>query len=302
MIDAVFNRLKFINQVEHKPASYDDLKVIEIEGKLHEINYGTLRNMLCVLKKDGKIERYFNSRASFFVLKDVKFGKQRTIHTMTEQSISQLSEVIQQLPETDEGIHDIHTSFQVQDIWTILSESKRLKVNEHNKGILLPHFNIDGLKITANIHHTDTVTVTVACSKNPITPKIDDANGVIRLAAALARTQERIQRVADECGNSLPGGYENILIPDSGTWMFTMLHIGVDTPSYKEANICLTWKDVRGVLLREYSKKKEGKLRKERQEYPKASLAEAGKRVLNDDKSAAEMIRSPNGYQGLSSE
>ena len=42
---------------------------------------------------------------------------------------------------------DFHTSFQVQDIWTVLSESKRFKINEHNKGTLLPHFNIEGLKI-----------------------------------------------------------------------------------------------------------------------------------------------------------
>lgn len=86
---------------------------------------------------------------------------------------------------------------------------------------------------------------------------------------------------ADECGNSLPGGYENILIPDSSTWMFTMLHIGVDTPSCKEANICLTWKDAQGVLLREYSRKKERKLRKERQEYPKTLFSEVSKKFLS---------------------
>jgi len=90
---------------------------------------------------------------------------------------------------------DFHTSFQVQDIWTVLSESKRFKINEHNKGTLLPHFNIEGLKIAANVHHTDTVPVTVARSKNPISTKIDDVNGMIRLAAALARAQERIQRL-----------------------------------------------------------------------------------------------------------
>jgi hypothetical protein len=212
MIDAVYNRLKFINQIEHKPASYDDLKIVEIEGKLHQICYGTLRNMICALKKEGRIERYYNSKASFFVLKGLKFGKQRTIYAMTEYGKSRLSDVIQQLPEESEGIHDLHTSFKIQDIWTILSESKRFKIDEHNKGIRLPYFNIDGLKITAIVHHTDTVTVTVACSKNPINTKIDDANGIIRLAAALARTQERIQRIADECGNSLPSGYENILI------------------------------------------------------------------------------------------
>jgi hypothetical protein len=79
---------------------------------------------------------------------------------MTEHSISQLSDAIQVLPKESKGVHDVHTSYQVLDIWKALSESKRFKVNEHNKGILLPHFNIDGLKITANVHHTYTVTVT----------------------------------------------------------------------------------------------------------------------------------------------
>lgn len=282
----------FINKIEYRPASYADLKVIEIKGKLYKMNYGTLRNIMSALRREGRVERYYNSKASFFVLKGVRFGKQRTIHAMTEHSKFQLSEVIQQLPEDNRGVHDIHTSFQVQDISTILSESKRFKVNEHNKGILLPHFNIDGLKITANIYHTDTVTVTVACSKNPISTKIDDLNGIIRLATALARTQERIQRILDECGQSLPGSYESILIPDSGTWMVKMWHFGVDAPSYKEVSTCMTWKSSQGVLLREYSRKKQSKLRKERQEYPKTSLDAICRGIVNNPKSDIEEFSS----------
>lgn len=80
---------------------------------------------------------------------------------------------------------------------------------------------------------------------------------------------------------SLPGGYESILIPDSGTWMITLWHFGVDSPNYKEVNTCITWKDAQGVLLREYNKKKEGKLRKEKQEHPKISLAEVAKMMMN---------------------
>jgi hypothetical protein len=278
--EALLKRLKYINEVEYRPACYKDLVELEVDGKICKLKYGTLRNKISELKRIGLVERYYNSKASFFVLKGVKFGKQRTIHAMTEYCRSQLSEVIRQLPQGSKGLHDIHTSFQVKDIWTILSESKRFKVNAKNKGILLPHFNIDGLKVTANIHHTDTVTVTVACSKNPISAKIDDVNGVIRLAAALARTQERIQRVVDECGQSLPGGYESILIPDSNTWVITMWHFAVDSPNYKEVDICMTWKDAQGVLLREYNKK-EGKLRKERQEYPNMSLGEICRGIVN---------------------
>ena len=248
---ALLKRLKYLNKVEYRPASYKDFEEFEVDGKPYKLESGTLRNKFSVLKKEGHIERYYNSKASFFVIKGVRFGKQRTIQGMTEHSISQLSEAIQLLPKESKGLHDFHTSFQVLDIWQVLSESKRLKVNEHNKGILLSPFNIDGLKITANIHHTDTVTVTVACSKNPVSTEIDDVNGIVRLAAALRRTQERIQRIVDECGQSLPGGYESIPIPDSNTWMTTMVHFAVDTPNYKEVKTCMTWKNAQGVLLRE---------------------------------------------------
>jgi len=285
---ALVKRLKHINEVEYRPACYNDLEKFEIDGKLYVLKNGTLRNKISELKRKDVVERYYNSRASFFVIKGVKFGKQHIQHAKTEFSISQLSNAIQQLPEASRGLHDIHTSFQVQDISTILSESKRFKINEHNKGILLPYFNIDGLKITANVHHTDTVTVTVACSKNPISAKIDDVNGVIRLATALARTQERIQRIVDECGQSLPGGYESILIPDSDTWMVKMWHFGVDAPSYKEMSTCMTWKSSQGVLLREYSGKKQSILRKERQEYPTTSLDQICRGTVNNPKSDIE--------------
>ena len=49
----------------------------------------------------------------------------------------------------------------------------------------------------------------------------------------------------------------------------------------------MTWKDGQGVLLREYSQRKQGKLRMERQEYPKTSLADASKKFLNDNESTA---------------
>jgi hypothetical protein len=279
--EALRKQIKYINEVEFRPASYQDFKDLEVDGELSKLEYGTLRNKISALKKKGEIERYYNSRASFFVIKGLRFGRQRIQHDMIEHSISELSEAIQLLPKESKGLHDIHTSFQVLDIWQVLSESKRFKVNEHNKGILLPHFNIDGLKITTNVHHTDTVTVTVACSSNPVSTEIDDVNGIIRLAAALARTQERIQRIVDECGQSLPGGYEGILIPDSNTWKITMWHFAVDTPNYKEVNTCMTWKDAHGVLLREYNKKKEGKLRKEIQEYPNKSIAAAVNQKLS---------------------
>jgi hypothetical protein len=255
LAEAVIKQLEYFNKIEYRPASYKDLQVIEIDGKQCTLKYGTLRNMLSLLKREGKVERYYNSKVSFFVIKGIKFGKHLTNHVMTENNKTKLSDAIKKLPENNRGLHDIHISFHVQDLWTIMNESKRFKINEYNKGILLPHFNIDGLKITAIVHHTDTITVSVACSKNPVSTAIEDAHGVIRLAAALARVQERIQRVVDECGQLLSGGYESILIPDYSSWKVKMWHFSVDSPNYKEVEFCMTWKDGQDVLLRDYSKK-----------------------------------------------
>ena len=70
-----------------------------------------------------------------------------------------------------------------------------------------------------------------------------------------------------------------------------MWHFAVDTPNYKEVKTCMTWKDAHGVLLREYNKKKEGKLRKERQVYPKIRFGDVQKRFADRSYSKSpEMI------------
>jgi hypothetical protein len=171
----------------------------------------------------------------------------------------------------------MHFKFVVLDIWKIVSCSGKYKIIQESKDIVIPPLVLNGMRIQANIHRTDTVTATVACSGSPITATIDDANGVIRLASALSRFQERLQRTLDECGEMLPGGYESIPIPEIYSWIITMWHFAVDSPSYKETRICMTWKDGESVLLREYSREKQSMLRKERQEYPRTTISEASK-------------------------
>lgn len=73
-----------------------------------------------------------------------------------------------------------------------------------------------------------------------------------------------------------------------------MWHFAVDSLNYREKKICMAWKDGQGLLLREYSRKKQGKLRRERQEYPNTSLAEAAKKFVNDDESGNELKGSVN--------
>ena len=274
--DAIVERIKFVNLEEGRPASYNDFKDLEIEGKPCKIEYNTLRNKVSILRKKGVIERYYNSKASFFVIKGIRFGKQR-IH---ELELNKLSDAIGSLPENNRGLHNIHFKLVIQDMWKILSSSGKFKANQKSYDILLPSFDFDGMKVKTSVHRTDTVTVSVACSNNPIhVSSIEDADGVIRLAKALAKTEVWISRILDEAGQSMPGGYERIPVPDSDIWVVTMLHFAVDSPSYREEKTCMTWKDGQGVLLREYTKRR-NTVRRERQEYPESQLREVRKSVV----------------------
>lgn len=190
LIVAIIRKIEYINKIEHRPASYGDLKVVEIENKLQPVKYGTLRNIIFKLMKEGRVERYYNSKAAFFVLKGIKFGKQKK----QVLELKKLSNAIQSLPESSRGLHDIHLRFTVLDIWKILFNSGKFKTVQNSGDILIPPLVLNGTKIQVIVHRTDTVTVSVACSNNPIrlTP-IEDMEGVIRLAKALAKADMHVQ-------------------------------------------------------------------------------------------------------------
>ena len=142
--------------------------------------------------------------------------------------------------------------------------------------------NINNLKIRTTIHRTDTVTVVVACSNAPI---VTDTSGLIRLSNALARVEEKLSRLVDECGKSIAGGYECLPIPEHSTWIVTMWHFGQDgSNEYTGQNFCSTWRDGESALIRTYSKHYTNSsmltatsttIRKERLEYPHKTFQDA---------------------------
>jgi hypothetical protein len=277
LVVAILRKIEHINKVDQRPASYADLKVVEIEGKLSHVDYGTRRNIVSKLIREGRVERYYNSKATFLVVKGIKFGKQKK----QDLEMKKLSSAIQSLPESSRGLHNIHLKFIVLDIWNILFKSDKFKPVQRSNDILLPPFIMNGMKIQSTIHQTDTVTVSAACSNNPVhVSTIEDTEGVIRLTKALAKTEISISRVLDECGQEAQGGYERIPIPDSDSWIVTMWHFAVDSPHFKEEKICMTWKDGQAVLLREYNKNR-NLLRREKQEYPKIPFGEARKKLFD---------------------
>jgi hypothetical protein len=289
--------------IEDRPSNYLDCKSFEYNGKTYCMTHGTYRNKISKLKKAGIVETEYNSGTAFHTLKDVHFGKRKKNETMTpmmtpnHMGVSPVTSVIKditesslykeihKLPPEKRALHDIHLKFTVPDIWTVLATSDKYKPNPVSKDIpLLYMITSDHLKVRAIVHRTDIVTVSVACSLEPVAT---DTDGLIRLSNALTRVEERTSKIVDECGNMLPGGYESIPIPDHSKWVVTLWHFGIDSQNYKELvgdKYCVTWQEGQNVLGRIYSKKKaRGKIKRiEVQERPNKPYADAIRDKIHD--------------------
>jgi len=283
-----------INALETRPFSYLDFIEFEIEGKKYSIAHGTFRNKISLFIRQGIVELYYNSKIAFYKLKGLTFGYDKMM-TRNHMGISSVIPVTGVIPYTAvseaetflgylktldtnaNSIHDIHTKFTVLDIYKIMSLNPKYSklVNAVSKDIPLEAEFIDDMCLRTTIHRTDTVTVVVGCSRDPITL---DERGITRLSCALTRVEERLSSKLDECGALLEGGYERIPIKDNRRWQVTLWHFGKDkfANEYPAKGYALTWGHGREVL-RTYMKTLNDKKikREERQEYPNKSLEDA---------------------------
>jgi hypothetical protein len=137
-----------------------------------------------------------------------------------------------------------------------------LRPNEVSKDISLGPIVTHDLTIKTTIHHTDTVSVIVACSLNPVAA---DIKGLVRLANALTRVEERLLRYVERATPILSLSSS---IPDHDSWIVTMWHFGYDSlDEYTDKEFEVAWEDGENALMRIYTKDLNGitKIRKERQ-------------------------------------
>jgi|GEM_PF-1378117 hypothetical protein len=179
---------------------------------------------------------------------------------------------IDTLPADKHALHDIRFRFKVDNIWTVISTNHpELKPNEVSKDISLDPLLTHDLTIKTTIHHTDTISVIVACSLIPVAA---DLKGLVRLSNALTRVEERVLRYI-ECAPPSPSLSP---IPDHESWIVTMWHFGHDSPNeYTGDEFEVAWEDGQNALFRIYTKDLNGvtRIRKERQEYPNKRFDEA---------------------------
>ena len=125
---------------------------------------------------------------------------------------------------------------------------------------------------TTTIHHSDTVSVILACSLNPVAV---DLKALVRLSNALTRVKERLLRYIECTPTSLSLSSS---IPDHDSWIVTMWHFGSGSPSeYTGEKFEVAWEDGQNALFRIYTKdlNAETRIRRECQEYPNKRFDDA---------------------------
>jgi hypothetical protein len=129
------------------------------------------------------------------------------------------------------------------------------------------------------IHKTDTVSVIVGCSYSPIAV---DVAGIIRLTNALVVVRERLSALVSQDYDK-PSNVTRV--PNHVDWVVTMWHFGADASvEYAGERFSTTWGIAQDAIIRVYSKTMKDhktRIRLERQEYPKTSLAFALEKKLN---------------------
>jgi hypothetical protein len=273
--------------VEKRPFCYRDCLDFEVDGKGYSMTHGTFRNKVRVLIKNGLVQLLYYSGAAFYSLNGVNFTKPRAAMTCNHTVVSLVSSVssvsfIDNLPADKHALHDIRLRFEADNIWTtIATNHPELKLNNVSKDIALDPIVSHDLSIRAMIHHTDTVSVIVACSLRPVAV---DVKGLVRLSNALTRVEERLLRYIECAPPSL--SLSSSSIPDHDSWTVAMWHFGFDSPNeYAGKEFEVTWEDGENALMRIYTKDlKDGKgirIRTERQEYPNKRFDVAIEEKLN---------------------
>jgi hypothetical protein len=298
--EAMLNHMRHLTVIEGRPPSYLDFQSFEVNGKTYGMTHGTYRNKIWGFKRAGIVETEYNSGTAFHTLKGVHFGNRKK-ETMTrmmtpthmgvppvtgvtntednEISKTAIYKAIQELPPEQKSIHDIHLTYTVPDIYTILttSPSSTYVPKLVSKDIHLPVLDTaDSLRIQTIVHRTDTVHVIVGCSNTPVR---FDTEGIASLSSGLTRVEERSSRIVDECGKAMPGGYEQLIIPHHMMWKVVMWHFGTDSIEKAEEKFCVTWRVAQKVLARCYTKciksKNYAVVRREIQKTPDTSLRNA---------------------------
>lgn len=265
-----------INIIEKRACCVLDFRRFEVDGKEYPMASGTFRNKIRKLKKEGKVEFQFRSGHAYYSLPGYKFTKSMTEdHTGVPLKIGRQTPLYKWLkdrPREKQSVHDIRLTFVAKGLWNSVSSKFPFAINDNNNDVSLhPMPFSDDIIVKVTVHHSDTVSIAIACSLRPIVIDIPD---ILYLIEIMTRTELAIANICQDSG-------ESIVIPRYTTWIVKMWHFGFDLldryeDRYEEFHI--TFEEGFSDLWRIYTKRmKDGKIkpRVELQECPNKPIVDA---------------------------
>jgi hypothetical protein len=232
-----------IVRLEKRPFCYRDFLEFEVDGIRYSMTHGTFRNKISTFIKNGLVQLVFYSGPAFYSLKAVHFAKPKRGMTDNHAVVSSVSSLsfIDNLPSQRHSVHDIRLKFKAEGIWsTIRSTHPELIPNEVSKDISLLPIQAYDMEAKTVIHHSDTVSVIVACSMKPV---VVDHEGLIRLSNLLTSVEERLLASVTGCPHTITQ-LPQVLIQNHNSWIVTMWHFGTDSLSeYTGERFEMTWED-----------------------------------------------------------
>jgi hypothetical protein len=265
--EKLLTRIAEIVYNQQRPVSFKDLLSFEFNGQPIKYTYGSLRNLISKLLQQDMIEVVCKSPQAFYTLKGVNVGKMMTPYSIVGNAILNHKQrgfikSLGILELNNPAIHDIRLWFSCKGLREIILQSNSDLIDhvdkKDNKNIYLKKVTQDDITLTTVIHNTDTVSIEIKCSENPISV---DTIGLSILTSLLARVEERLQRIIDEYNNAIsihstPGLDIPVRIPNLMTWTVKMWHFGYDSePRLNGEKFELSWKETLEAF-RIYSKKR----------------------------------------------
>jgi hypothetical protein len=257
---------------EGRPFTFKDFLHFIVDGTEHRMTHGTFRNKIREFKKKGVVELDFYSNTAFYTLKGHRFGKIMTpTHTVVHSN--PVYRMLLDLPTEKQSIHDIRLRFEVPGIWNRMVLVPGFNIIKNSEDIAIPPWKIDDTIVRVVFHKTDTVSVIIGCSLQPISL---DGGGVIRFFNILVRVEERLQGILQNHPQLSSKKHDSI--PDYKEWVVTMWHFGRDASvEYTGQKFNITIQNLESIVTRLYVKDfgSKNKIRFERQEYPKKTVIDA---------------------------
>jgi len=247
-----------------------DLRLFEYDGKEYRPKRGTCRNKISKFEKLGLVEFQYRYYYAYYSIPGHKFTKAITQKGAGLPLIGRQTPLYKWLknrPREKQSLHDIRLIFVAKALWNSVCQKFSEKIDASNQDLHLDSLKFsDDIIVKVIVHHSDTVSVAIAC---PYRPFVIDIPDILYLIEILTRVETKL---ASLCGTS-------VIIPRYTTWIAKMWHFGFDfLDRYEGEKFHVTFEEGISDLWRIYTKRmKDGKykVRAEHQESPNKPIIDA---------------------------